>query len=78
MAVVLEIAQLYPGPLAGRLLREWGFRVVKVEPPGGDPLRRLSPTLYQWLNEGKEVVYLDLRLAEDRGRVLDLAKAARA
>lgn len=78
MAVVLEFAQLYPGPLAGKLLKEWGFRVVKVEPPSGDPLRRVSPTLYQWLNEGKEVAYLNLRLAEDRSRVLDLAREARA
>lgn len=78
MTVVLEIAQLYPGPLAGRLLKEWGFRVVKVEPPGGDPLKRLSPTFYQWLNEGKEVVYIDLRLAEGQSRVLHLAREARA
>jgi ferritin len=34
---VIELATLYPGPLAGRLLTGWGFEVVKVEPPGGDP-----------------------------------------
>ncbi|MFZ8807692.1 MAG: CoA transferase [Pyrobaculum sp.] len=58
---VLELATLFPGPLAGRFLLSLGFNVVKVEPPGGDPMRRLSPTLYRALNEGKHVVYLDLQ-----------------
>ncbi len=58
---VLELATLFPGPLAGRFLLSLGFNVVKVEPPGGDPMRRLSPTLYRALNEGKHIVYLDLQ-----------------
>jgi hypothetical protein len=58
---VLELATLFPGPLAGRFLLSLGFKVVKVEPPGGDPMRGLSPTLYRALNEGKHVVYLDLQ-----------------
>ncbi len=78
MAKVLELAVLFPGPLAGRLLLEQGFEVVKVEPPGGDPIRRISPTLYKVLNEGKRVVHIDLkgdaeevrRLAEEADAVL--------
>ncbi|MFZ8839126.1 MAG: CoA transferase [Pyrobaculum sp.] len=58
---VLELATLFPGPLAGRFLLSLGFKVVKVEPPGGDPMRGLSPTLYRALNEGKHVVYIDLQ-----------------
>jgi ferritin len=58
---VLELATLFPGPLAGRFLLSLGFKVVKVEPLGGDPMRELSPTLYRALNEGKHVVYLDLQ-----------------
>ncbi len=58
---VLELATLFPGPLAGRFLLSLGFKVVKVEPPGGDPMRGLSPTLYRALNEGKHVMYLDLQ-----------------
>lgn len=52
---ILELATLFPGPLAGRFLLSLGFKVVKVEPPGGDPMRGLSPTLYRALNEGKHV-----------------------
>jgi crotonobetainyl-CoA:carnitine CoA-transferase CaiB-like acyl-CoA transferase len=32
-----------PGFLAGRLLADLGADVIKVEPPGGHPLRRLGP-----------------------------------
>jgi crotonobetainyl-CoA:carnitine CoA-transferase CaiB-like acyl-CoA transferase len=63
---VLELATLFPGPLAGRFLLSLGFNVVKVEPPGGDPLRRLSPTLYRALNKDKHVVYLDLQKESKR------------
>lgn len=78
MTYVLELSTLYPGPLAGRLLLSQGFRVVKVEPPGGDPLRRISPTLYRWLNEGKEVVEADLRTEEGRRKARELASGAGA
>jgi crotonobetainyl-CoA:carnitine CoA-transferase CaiB-like acyl-CoA transferase len=32
-----------PGQLSGRLLADLGAQVVKLEPPGGDPLRRVGP-----------------------------------
>ena len=32
-----------PGQITGRLLADLGAQVVKVEPPGGDPLRRVGP-----------------------------------
>jgi len=31
------------GQLCGRLLADLGMEVIKVEPPGGDPVRRLGP-----------------------------------
>ncbi|HEY8490615.1 MAG TPA: CoA transferase, partial [Dehalococcoidia bacterium] len=50
-------------PFCGRLLRGLGAHVVKVEPPGGDPLRHAgSPAaaaLFAHLNAGKESVLLD-------------------
>lgn len=36
---VLELGQLVAGPQAGMLLGWFGAEVIKVEPPGGDPLR---------------------------------------
>src|ERR1044071_8867496 len=32
-----------PAALAGRILADLGADVVKVEPPAGDPLRRIGP-----------------------------------
>ncbi|MGH6993370.1 MAG: CoA transferase, partial [Caulobacteraceae bacterium] len=37
--VVLDLGQIYQGPYAGLLLAKAGARVIKVEPPGGEPLR---------------------------------------
>jgi ferritin len=67
---VLELSTLFPGPLAGRLLLQLGFEVVKVEPPAGDPIRQVSPTLYKVLNEGKEIIYIDLKDGAEKVRRL--------
>ena len=32
------------GQLCGRLLADLGMEVIKIEPPGGDPVRNLAPT----------------------------------
>ncbi len=43
-----------------------GASVVKVEPPGGDPLARMNPGYYEDLNARQEVVRLDLKDPKDR------------
>ncbi len=46
---VIEMGQLLAGPFCGTLLGSFGAEVIKIEPPGGDPIRgcqsttRLSP-----------------------------------
>src|SRR3954453_10754240 len=69
------------GSYCGRLLRSIGFRVVKVEPPGGDPLRRTGPlladgpsALFHYLHAGKESVVGGR--PRDGGVALDLVDAA--
>lgn len=39
---VLDIATLFPAPLLAAMLGDLGADVVKVEPPEGDPLRRVG------------------------------------
>jgi len=39
---VLDLTTL-SGQLCGRLLADLGMEVVKIEPPGGDPVRNLAP-----------------------------------
>ena len=73
---VLDLTRLLPGPLAGKLLADLGFPVLKVEPPGGDPLLALAPEAYRFLNGAKEVLTLDLKEAQGRGRLLALVQEA--
>ena len=40
--------------------------MIKVEPPGGDPLARMCPGYYGDLGSGQEVVCLDLKDPQDR------------
>ncbi|HEY3134440.1 MAG TPA: CoA transferase [Blastocatellia bacterium] len=66
------------GFLTGRILADLGADVIKIEPPGGDPSRRLPPlagpeSLY-WLayNANKRSVTLDISGDEGRGLFLKL------
>ena len=69
---VLDLSIWRPGPYATSLLVPLGADVLKVEPPGGDPMRHY-PGLFAGVNEGKRSVELDLKDADDRARALELA-----
>jgi alpha-methylacyl-CoA racemase len=68
---VLTLAVNLPGPVAASRLCDMGAAVVKVEPPGGDPLARMCPGYYAELSAGQEVVSLDLKDREDRASLDD-------
>jgi crotonobetainyl-CoA:carnitine CoA-transferase CaiB-like acyl-CoA transferase len=79
---VLELGQLVAGPFAGTLLAWLGASVLKVEPPGGDPIRSWRTvrdgTSLWWrtLSRNKHVTRLDLRTEHGRARVRALADEA--
>ena len=58
---VADLTRYLPGPFASRELLRLGARVVKIEPPAGDPTRHDSPAVYEALNAGKEIVSWDAR-----------------
>jgi len=58
---VADLTRYLPGPFASRELLRLGARVVKIEPPEGDPARHASPGPYEALNAGKEIVAWDAR-----------------
>ncbi len=73
------------GAFCGKLLRDLGMEVIKVEPPGGDPLRSEPPFAnghahregslrFAYLNAGKRSITLDLSRAAGRSIFLDLAE----
>ncbi len=41
--LVLDFTTLLPGPLATLMLAEAGARVIKIERPGGEDMRRYPP-----------------------------------
>jgi crotonobetainyl-CoA:carnitine CoA-transferase CaiB-like acyl-CoA transferase len=72
---VLDLGIFRPVPYATQLLVEMGADVLKVEPPGGDPMR-VFPPLFEVLNAGKRNVVVDLKDEAGRTRVLALAADA--
>lgn len=70
--VVLDLSEGIAGPLCARLLADYGARVIKIEPPGGECGRRLPPftgdephmeksLFHLLLNLNKRSITLDIR-----------------
>jgi crotonobetainyl-CoA:carnitine CoA-transferase CaiB-like acyl-CoA transferase len=72
---VLDLSIWRPGPYATQLLVELGADVVKIEPPGGDPMR-VFPTLFAVLNAGKRGAAVDLKDESGKKAVLEVAADA--
>ncbi|MBT3620423.1 MAG: CoA transferase [Porticoccaceae bacterium] len=79
---VIELGQLLAGPFAGCMLGYFGAEVIKIEPPGGDPIRNWREvkdgTSLWWrsLGRNKKCISLDLKTAEGRDIVRQLMKTA--
>src|SRR4051794_40976793 len=58
---VADLTRYLPGPFASRELLRLGARVVKIEPPEGDPVAATNPSAYRALNEGKARLSWDAR-----------------
>lgn len=59
--LVVDFSRYLPGPFATRELLHMGARVVRVEPPDGDPMRSTAPAWDEAVNAGKESVVCDLK-----------------
>lgn len=57
---ILELAYFLAAPLAATTLAEMGARVIKIEPPAGDPFRS-SGLEFVHIVRGKESIALDLK-----------------
>ena len=74
---VLEFGLMYAGPYGSTLLTDLGARVVKVESPEGDTIRRVvgfPESGGAKVMQGKESISLDLRSEEGRRIVHELAR----
>jgi crotonobetainyl-CoA:carnitine CoA-transferase CaiB-like acyl-CoA transferase len=78
---VLELGTMYAAPTAGRMLRDFGADVIKVEDPKtGDFARQWTPQKdglslgFARLNAGKRSVAIDLRMPQGRDLVRSFAR----
>ena len=73
----IRVLDLSSGPVGGvatMVLADFGAEVVKLERPGGDPLRSLAAAP-MWLR-GKRSVEADLKTEDGRARLLELSREA--
>ncbi|MFJ9712700.1 CaiB/BaiF CoA transferase family protein [Streptomyces sp. NPDC101234] len=81
---VIDASTLFAGPFAARLLGDYGAEVIKVEAPGGDPVRGFGhtqngvPLLWKVLGRNKKSVVLDLREPAGAESFLRLVRRADA
>jgi crotonobetainyl-CoA:carnitine CoA-transferase CaiB-like acyl-CoA transferase len=71
---VLDLTVNMPGPFCSMILADLGARVIKLEPPEGDPLRH-TPGMFAAVNRGKESLALDLKASGARAFLGRLAAA---
>jgi crotonobetainyl-CoA:carnitine CoA-transferase CaiB-like acyl-CoA transferase len=85
---VIEHATYFAAPGAGGILSDWGAEVIKIEPPGGDPVRSNFPTkgsdkehltdnpAFDSDNRGKKSIVVDARTEEGQEIIRKLADTA--
>ncbi|HEY5438902.1 MAG TPA: CoA transferase [Acidimicrobiales bacterium] len=82
---VLDLSRVLAGPLVAMIAGDLGADVIKVEGPGGDPVRFLAPprfgddaTYYLAVNRHRRNVVADLRDPMDFKRIGELVRQADA
>jgi crotonobetainyl-CoA:carnitine CoA-transferase CaiB-like acyl-CoA transferase len=72
---VVEHATYIAAPGAAGIMADWGASVIKIEPPGGDPIRRFFETIgaesagnpvFDLDNRGKRSIVIDTQKPEGR------------
>jgi crotonobetainyl-CoA:carnitine CoA-transferase CaiB-like acyl-CoA transferase len=82
---VVEYATYIAAPGCAGILADWGADVIKIEPPGGDPIRLFFESIgtdisanpvFEFDNRGKRAISIDA--GQDSGRTLIRALAGQA
>lgn len=81
---VIELTTSWAGPMAGCILADFGARVIKVEHPAGEVMRRQPHGIpgsdlmvqHETVNRNKQNVALDVRDPDDKAAFLKLCEQA--
>lgn len=79
---ILDLSLFLPGPILTQILADHGADVIKVEPPTGEPVRKVgyvegdATTWFRNTHRGKRSIVLDLKSADDHAVFLDLCRTA--
>ena len=82
---VVEYATYMAAPGAGGILSDWGADVIKIEPPGGDPIRQFFRTIgtdiednpvFDFDNRGKKSIVIDTSKPEGQALIRDMVSGA--
>ena len=77
---ILDLSLFLPGPMLTQVLADHGADVIKVEPPTGEPVRRVgyvegeATTWFRNTHRGKRSIVLDLKSADDHAVFIDLCR----
>src|SRR3954467_14685704 len=78
---VVDLSQIYNGPYATFMLAQAGAEIIKVEPLGGEHLRKRgvvggAALPFAMLNGNKRAVTLNLKSPRGRELLIEMAKRA--
>jgi crotonobetainyl-CoA:carnitine CoA-transferase CaiB-like acyl-CoA transferase len=84
---VVDLTWMLAGPYATMLLADLGADVLKIEPPGGDPMRAVGPFMdddelhafggyFQSVNRNKRSAMVDLKTEDGKQRLVELVEEA--
>ena len=72
---VVELATFVAAPCATRILADWGAKVIKIEPPKGDPMRMMGGLVGMPTDDENENPAYDQQNSNKKGIVLNLKSA---
>lgn len=79
---VIDLSLFLPGPWLTQMMADHGATVIKVEPPGGEPVRNVgyrqgdATTWFRNTHRGKQSIVLNLKDPADHAVLLDLCQTA--
>lgn len=79
---ILDLSLFLPGPMLTQVLADHGADVIKIEPPSGEPVRKVgyvegeATTWFRNTHRGKRSIVMDLKSPDDHAVFMELCRTA--